>query len=102
MYQLRQTDTFAKWLKGLRDAKAKARIIARLDSVRLGNLGDTKAVGAGIGELRIHTGAGYRVYYIRREKVILVLLCGGDKASQTRDIRRAKSLLKELKEKKTW
>ena len=70
MYQLRQTDIFAKWLKGLRDSKAKARILARLESVRLGNLGDTKAVGGGVRELRVHTGAGYRVYYGRLSGVL--------------------------------
>lgn len=98
MYQLRQTDVFAKWLKGLRDRRAKARILAKLDSVRLGNLGDTKPVGGGVRELRIHTGSGYRIYYIREEKFVLVLLCGGDKSSQARDIERAKRILRELDE----
>ena len=62
MYQVKQTDTLAKWFAALRDKKAKARIIARLDSARLGNLGDCKAVGGGVREMRIHVGAGYRVY----------------------------------------
>ncbi|MDZ7842152.1 MAG: type II toxin-antitoxin system RelE/ParE family toxin [Gammaproteobacteria bacterium] len=98
MYQLRQTDVFAKWLKGLRDRRAKARILAKLESVRLGNLGDTKPVGGGVQELRVHTGPGYRIYYIREQKFVLLLLCGGDKSSQTRDIERAERILIELDE----
>ena len=98
MYQLRQTDTFAKWLSSLRDKKAKARVIARLDSARLGNLGDCKAVGGGIREMRIHAGAGYRLYFAQRQRVVLLLLCGGSKASQTRDIARARRLLKEIED----
>ncbi len=98
MYQLRQTDIFAKWLKRLRDAKSKARIIARLDAARLGNLGDCKAVGAGVREMRIHTGAGYRVYFVPRRGVVIFLLCGGSKASQSRDIKRAKLLAKEIED----
>ncbi len=89
MYHLRQTDTFAKWLGGLRDAKAKARILARLESARLGNLGDAKTLGGGIREMRVHVGAGYRVYFVQRRGTLL-LLCGGDKASQQRDIERAR------------
>lgn len=99
MYQLRQTDVFAKWLQGLRDRKGKARVLAKLDSVRLGNLGDTKRVGGGIREFRVHAGPGYRIYYVREEKFVLLLLCGGDKSSQTQDIERAKRILKELDEK---
>lgn len=98
MYQLRQTDTFSSWLTGLRDKKAKARILARLDSARLGNLGDCKAVGGGIREMRVHVGAGYRVYFVQRQKIVLLLLCGGSKSSQTRDIERAKRLLREEKD----
>lgn len=96
MYRLRQTDVFAKWLKGIRDPKVRARILTRLESLRLGNFGDTKAVGGGIRELRIHTGPGYRLYYIQQEKLVLILLCGGDKSSQDRDISRAKRMAKEL------
>lgn len=98
MYQLRQTDVFSKWLKGLRDSKAKARILAKLESVRLGNFGNTKAITHGIWELRIHSGPGYRVYYVQKDKFVLLLLCGGDKSSQARDISRAKRLLRELSE----
>ncbi|MEE4296602.1 MAG: type II toxin-antitoxin system RelE/ParE family toxin [Wenzhouxiangella sp.] len=87
MYQIRQTDVFDKWLNRLRDRRAKARIIARLDSARLGNLGDCKSVGP-----------GYRVYFSRRKNVVLLLLCGGSKTTQRRDIERAKKLLDEIEE----
>jgi putative addiction module killer protein len=88
-------------LAGLRDAKGKARILARLESVRLGNLGDSKGLGGGIHELRVFAGPGYRVYFAPLAKVVIVLLCGGDKSSQQRDITRARRLLKEL-EKEPW
>jgi putative addiction module killer protein len=92
---LRQTDAFAKWLVGLRDAKAKARILARLESARLGNLGDTRTLGGGVREMRVHDGAGYRVYFAQCRGTVL-LLCGGDKSSQPRDIERAKLMGAEL------
>lgn len=95
MYHLRQTETFAKWLGGLRDAKAKARVLARLESARLGNLGDTRTVGGGVREMRVHVGAGYRVYFAQRGGTVL-LLCGGDKSSQQRDIERARLMMAEL------
>lgn len=98
MYQLRQTDTFARWLKGLRDRTAQARIIARLDSARLGNLGDCKAVGGGVREMRIHAGPGYRLYFLRRKEQILILLCGGAKSSQRSDIVRAKRIASEIED----
>jgi putative addiction module killer protein len=93
---LRQTETFAKWLGGLRDAKAKARILARLESARLGNLGDTRSVGGGVREMCVHVGAGYRVYFVQRGGTVLVLLCGGDKSSQQRDIGRARRIVADL------
>ena len=98
MYQLRQTDVFAKWIVGLRDVQAKARILARLESARLGNLGDCKAIGSGIREMRIHTGPGYRVYFIQRKAMILILLCGGSKSSQSRDIARARKIAHEIED----
>ena len=98
MYQLQQTDVFASWLIGLRDVRAQARILARLESARLGNLGDCKAIGSGIREMRIHTGPGYRVYFVQKKQVILLLLCGGSKSTQTRDIVRAKKMAQELKD----
>ena len=96
MYQLQQTEVFGKWLAGLRDAKGKARILARLESVRLGNLGDCRGLGGGLHELRVFAGPGYRVYFAPRGKIVIVLLCGGDKSSQQRDITRARRLLAEL------
>jgi len=97
MYQIRQTAVFAKWFANLRDIKGQARILARLESCRLGYLGDTKRVGGGIHELRIHVGPGYRVYFTKRRNMILLLLCGGSKSSQSRDIERAKRLLAKIK-----
>ena len=96
VYQIRQTSIFSKWLASLRDTKGKARILARLESCRLGNLGDYKSVGGGIKELRIHAGPGYRVYFTQQRKVVLLLLCGGRKSSQSRDIEKAQRLLTEL------
>ena len=96
MYQLRQTDTFAKWLRGLRDRKAQARILSRLDSAKLGNLGDCKAVGAGVREMRIHVGSGYRLYFVERKSKIVILLCGGSKSSQRSDIAKAKRVAAEI------
>jgi putative addiction module killer protein len=90
VYQIRQTDTFARWLVDLRDARAKARILARLDSMRLGNLGDTRSIGGSVSEMRIDVGAGYRVYFTRRQRIVIILLCGGDKSTQAKDIARAK------------
>ena len=96
MYQLQQTDAFEKWLAGLNDRKVKARILARLDAVRLGNLGDWKAIGGGLREFRVHTGPGYRLYFVHRQNVVILLLCGGSKATQARDIERARRLVKEI------
>ena len=95
MYQLRQTETFGKWLATLRDARAKAWILARMESVRLGNLGDIEPVGGGVSELRVHVGTGYRVYCVRRG-VVIMLLCGGDKSTQRKDIAQAKALVHQL------
>jgi putative addiction module killer protein len=96
VYQLQQTEVFRKWLATLRDNRAKARILARLDSARLGNLGDVKSVGGGVSEMRVDVGAGYRVYFIRRHTIVIVLLCGGDKTTQHRDISRARAMAREI------
>ena len=96
MFQLRQTEAFDQWLLKLRDMRAKARILARLESVRLGNLGDVRALGSGVSEMRIDVGAGYRLYFTRRERVVIVLLIGGDKSTQARDIARAKLMVHSL------
>jgi putative addiction module killer protein len=84
---------FTRWLERLRDRQAVARITARLDRLATGNFGDHRALGGGIYELRVDWGAGYRVYFARIGRVVLLLLCGGDKTSQQRDIERAKAYL---------
>ena len=83
-------EPFSEWLISLRDQKARARIRVRLDRVSLGNLGDCHGVGDGIQELRINYGPGYRVYFAEEGTMIVLLLCGGDKSSQTKDIQTAK------------
>ena len=89
MYEVRQTDVFSRWFRGLRDKQAKARIMVRVDRLSLGNPGDVKPVGEGVSELRIDHGPGYRVYYIRHGTALVVLLAGGDKGSQSQDIQTA-------------
>lgn len=96
IYQVRQTPQFAKWFAGLRDQRARLRIQARIDRLELGNLGDCKPVGLGISEMRIDYGPGYRVYFVRRENVVFVLLAGGDKRSQRRDIAMAAEIMSGL------
>jgi putative addiction module killer protein len=96
MLEVRSTTEFLDWLTALRDVQARARISKRIDRVALGNFGDTKPVGDGVSELRFPFGPGYRVYYARRGDVVVILLCGGDKGSQERDIERAKAMAKEI------
>lgn len=91
-----RTPEFDAWLKALRDPIGKARIVARIRSAEQGNFGDCEPVGEGISEMRIHAGPGYRVYYCRRGEVVYLLLCGGNKTTQQRDIRQAKALLQSL------
>lgn len=98
MFTIRRTETFDDWLKRLRDQRAIARIVSRLLRAEDGNLGDGKPVGDGVSEMRIDYGAGYRLYFIRRGQVVVVLLCGGDKSSQPQDITEAKRLAKEWKD----
>ena len=96
MIEVRRTDEFAKWLKRPRDTDAKSRINVRIRRISLtGNLGDYKPVGDGVCGLRIDCGPGYRLYFARRGKGIVLLLIGGDKSSQQRDIERAKELNEE-------
>src|SRR5882672_7911210 len=94
--EVRQTDVFAAWFAELRDREARARITVRIRRLSLGNPGDVKPVGGGVSEMRIDYGRGYRVYFVRRGDAIVVLLCGGDKRSQDRDIRRALDLAGEI------
>jgi putative addiction module killer protein len=90
--EVRQTEEFARWLKSLRDPKAAARIAQRVVRVQSGLLGDVKPVGEGVSELRIDYGPGYRLYFVQRGRTLVILLCGGNKGTQARDIRRAKEL----------
>ena len=96
MIELRQTRRFATWLADLRDERARARILKRLDRARDGNLGDAAPVGEGVSEMRIFYGPGYRVYFIQRGSELIVLLCGGDKSTQGADIEEAKVLAREI------
>ncbi len=93
--EVRETDIFSGWLHALRDSQARARIAARVRRLAFGNPGDVRPVGSGISELRIHYGPGYRVYFVQRGAVLILLLCGGDKTTQDRDIEKAKQLAKE-------
>jgi putative addiction module killer protein len=94
--EVRQTTRFATWLAGLRDDRARARILKRLDRAGQGNLGDVAPVGAGVSEMRIFYGPGYRVYFVQRGSELIVLLCGGDKSTQSTDIEEAKAMAEEL------
>lgn len=98
MFEIQKTTTFDRWLRGLKDRRAVARINARLRRVSAGNLGDFEPVGDGVSELRIFYGPGYRLYFFRQGRAIIVLLCGGDKSTQARDIEQAKTLARELEE----
>jgi len=94
--EVRQTDDFRCWFDSLRDAKAADRIAVRIRRLSLGNAGDVKPVGDGVSEMRVDYGPGYRIYFIRRGTQLVVLLCGGDKRTQDRDIAVAKKLAKEV------
>lgn len=96
MIEIRQTDEYARWFAALRDRQARARIDARIRRLSLGNLGDVKPVGEGVSELRIDYGPGYRVYFVQRGQALVVLLAGGDKRTQGRDIKLARALAHEL------
>ncbi|MBC3833207.1 type II toxin-antitoxin system RelE/ParE family toxin [Undibacterium amnicola] len=98
MMILQQTATFKKWRSQVKDARALGLIASRLDRLSFGHMGDVKPIGEGISELRIHYGSGYRIYFKRRGNAIIILLCGGDKSTQTKDIRAAKRLARELDE----
>ena len=92
MIEVRQTADFARWLHRLKDANAVARIVGRIRRAEQGNLGDCRSLGAGLMEMRIDYGPGYRVYYVHRGATIVILLCAGDKRTQRRDIERAREL----------
>jgi putative addiction module killer protein len=97
MYEIGFTDIFDQWLDKLKDGVARAKITARIDRLRGGNFGDVKPVGEGISELRIHYGPGYRIYFTRRGKKIVLVLYGGSKKTQIKDIKLAKKLAQQIK-----
>jgi putative addiction module killer protein len=90
--EVRKTAIFARWMSKLRDTRARAKIAARIDRLAFGNPGDVAPVGDGVSEMRVHDGPGYRVYFVQRGETLIVLLCGGDKSTQVKDIAKAKTL----------
>lgn len=98
MVAIRKTDVFARWIDGLSDLRARARVLARIERLAMGNPGDAKPVGEGVSEMRIDYGPGYRVYFKRRGRTLVILLAGGDKSTQARDIRTAMRLARGLTE----
>jgi putative addiction module killer protein len=93
--EVRQTAAFRRWFARLRDIRAQAQIVRRIERAQAGNLGDAKSLGEGLTEMRIHYGPGYRLYVAQRGLRLLILLCGGDKASQAADIVKARAMLKD-------
>jgi putative addiction module killer protein len=98
MIEVRKTEVFSKWLDGLKEMRARARVLVRIERLAAGNPGDVKPVGEGVSELRIDYGPGYRVYFVRRGQELIILLAGGDKRSQRKDIRMAIRLARDLSE----
>jgi putative addiction module killer protein len=98
MIEIRKTELFAQWLDGLRDLQARARVQVRIERLAQGNAGDVQPVGGGVSELRINYGPGYRVYFKQRGREVVVLLAGGDKRTQAKDIRTALRLARKLAE----
>jgi putative addiction module killer protein len=96
MFTVQQTQEFQGWLDDLKDFRAQVRIVARLRLAEAGSLGDWKSVGGEVSEMRVDYGPGYRLYFTRRGSVLIVMLAGGDKSTQTRDIKRAQRIVKEL------
>jgi len=94
--EIRKTDVYVRWLDGLRDINARARVLARVERLAAGNPGDVKPVGEGVSEMRIDYGPGYRVYYKKHGREVVILLAGGDKQSQTSDIKAALRLARNL------
>lgn len=97
MLEFELSDTVRQWLYELRDIRGKARILARIRSAELGNFGDCAPISEGVSEMRIHIGPGYRLYYAQRDKVVYVLLAGGDKSSQSRDIKKAIEMNRDIR-----
>ena len=100
MFTVEQTVTFQRWLDGLRDSRAQKSIASRIRRISVGNLGDVKVIGSGVSELRIDYGPGYRLYFMRRGAMIILLLAGGDKRTQKKDIEVALAMAKEIRGRK--
>jgi putative addiction module killer protein len=100
MFVILRSGEFDVWLSELSDATGKARILARLRSAAFGNFGDCEPVGEGVSEMRVHVGPGYRVYFMRTERTVYLLLNGGDKSTQAKDIARAKTIARAIRENK--
>lgn len=98
MIEMRQTEVFARWHGAIKDVRMRARIADRIDRLAKGNPGDVAPVGEGVSELRLHFGPGYRVYFVQRGELIIILLCGGDKSTQRRDIETALRLARDLED----
>lgn len=96
MNEIKMLDTFRTWMHEQKDTRLVAKVVARMNQIRGGNFGDHKSVSDGVSELRIHYGPGYRIYYTVRGRVIVILLCAGDKSTQNKDIKMAKKLNKEV------
>ncbi len=96
MTEVRQTDEYSRWFDGLRDREARARILVRVRRLSLGNPGDVRPVGEGVSEMRIDYGPGYRIYFASRGELLVILLAGGDKGTQSRDIETARELARNL------
>jgi putative addiction module killer protein len=96
VFEVRKTDEFDKWLSALADQRAVAKIASRIERLGLGNPGHVKPVGEGISEMRVTHGPGYRIYYKQTGKTIVLILCGGDKSTQSKDIQRAKEIARQL------
>ncbi len=96
MIEVRKTEYFETWLTDLKDRVGKAKIVSRIQRLELGNPGDVRAVGEGVSEMKIDFGPGYRIYYKQTGKTIVLILCGGDKSTQDKDIKRAKEIAAEL------
>ncbi|MCL6272318.1 type II toxin-antitoxin system RelE/ParE family toxin [Sansalvadorimonas sp. 2012CJ34-2] len=97
-YEIVSTETFNRWLAKVKDRQARKAIVMRLTRAEAGNLGDVKPVGGAVSEMRIFVGKGYRVYFTIRDGKLVILLCGGDKSSQARDIQQAKDILNDLED----
>ncbi len=96
MIEIRTTDIFTKWFNNLKDRRARARIQARIDRIEMGNFGDVAPVGQGVSELRIFCDPGYRVYFVQKNSVVVILISGGDKTSQQSDVAKAQKIVKQL------